>query len=98
MLHRLSPGLSKPGQPLGAWMRLDSQGGCASVVQGKDTGELSNRRADGRRWQRDPRAGLQDRPGCRAMHRVAVEGTGFAEDRAQSWRQLHSEGGEWIGH
>lgn len=78
-------------------MRLDSQGGCASVMQGKET-ELSNRRADGRRWQRDPRAGLQDRPGCRVRHRVAVEGTGFTEDRAQSWRQLHSEGREWIGH
>lgn len=28
------------------------------MVQGKETGELSNRRADGR-WQRDPRAELQ---------------------------------------
>ena len=86
--HRCSAGsvqVSQGGQPLVARTSLDSQGGRASVVQGKETGELSDGRADGRRWQRDPRAGLQDRPGCRVMQRVGVEGTGFPENRAPSW-------------
>lgn len=69
------------GQHLGALTSLDSQGDRASAVQGKETEEHSNRRADGGRWQRDPRAGLQERPGCSAMQGVGVEGIGFPEDR-----------------
>lgn len=40
------------GQHLGALTSLDSQGDRASAVQGKETEEHSNRRADAGRWQK----------------------------------------------
>ena len=82
------------GQHLGALTSLDSQGDLASAVQGKETEEHSNRRADGGRWQRDPRAGLQERPGCSGMQGVGVEEIGFPEDRVLG---LTSQGGRRNG-